>query len=395
MESSAFLQQHCVKLFFLVVVGSLAFRPSLVRTATTLPLLGILLWQFVLLEEKTFFGDQFSLGCLIGLLFFTYIDRIVLANPDKEGWHKRTDSDADSEAATPAAPEGFFERIWWSFLTFINLRGIGWSYQVKNVPATVPANYSRWKFVLRMLVWGALCFLIEDTLSSWTASTQWGSFRDVEGFVPVGFQDTVSYQKKFLLSWTHILITYYTLEFINCVNAVVFVSLHLARPSECPSLFGDLREMYTLRKAWSVTWHQSMRRVCATMGLFTARDALGLKKGAFASKYVQLFVGFGVSAIIHAIGSIGWHGSLQTGGEFTFFLGQALAIMIEDHFVVLGRKLGARDHLVWRVLGYVWVILWFGLNSAWSSAMVANGIWNHQRGADVFGLGPPRPVKSA
>ncbi|KAF2810461.1 uncharacterized protein BDZ99DRAFT_312505 [Mytilinidion resinicola] len=395
MESSAFLQDNCVKLFFLVVVGALAFQPSLIRTATTLPLLGILLWQFVLVEEKGFFGDHFSLGCLIGLLSFAYIDRIVLANPDKEGWHKLTDSDAESRSATPAAPVGSFRRLWWSLLIFFNLRGVGWSYQVKNVPTAHPADYSRWKFVLRKLFLGATFFIIEDTLCSWTASTPWGSFRDVDGFVPVGFQDSVSYQTRFLLSWTYILITYYTLEFINCVISVVLVTLHFANPSECPPLFGDPREMYTLRKAWSVTWHQSMRRACATMGLFAARDVLRLKKGTFASKYVQLFVGFGVSATIHAMGSVGCYGALQTNGEFTFFMAQALAIMIEDHVVALGRKLGARDRLAWRVLGYVWVTLWFGLNSAWFSAAIVNGIWNHQRGADVFGLGPPRPVKSA
>jgi len=138
-----------------------------------------------------------------------------------------------------------------------------------------------------------------------------------------------------------------------------------------------------------------MRRVCATGGLFAARDVLHLRKGTFASKYVQLFCGFLVSACIHAFASIAFYGELRTNGEFSYFLGQGLAIMIEDHVIALGRKLGFRDHSAWKVVGYVWVFLWFGLNSIWIANMSAAGIWNHQRGADMFSLGPPRPLKSS
>jgi hypothetical protein len=126
-----FLQQNVLPLLFLVVVGSLAFPPSLARTATSLPLIGVLAWQFVILEEKDFFGNHYSIGVLIGLLSFSFLDRIVLASPDKEAWTKLT-KDAESDAAeakasTVSAPTGFLRRLWWSLCTFFNLRGVGWS----------------------------------------------------------------------------------------------------------------------------------------------------------------------------------------------------------------------------------------------------------------------------
>jgi hypothetical protein len=132
-----------------------------------------------------------------------------------------------------------------------------------------------------------------------------------------------------------------------------------------------------------------MRRVCSTGGLFAARHVFHLQKGTFASKYVQLFGGFLVSAAMHAFGAMAYHGELRTCGEFSFFMAQALAIMVEDHVIALGHSLGLRNHPVWRLLGFMWVVVWFGSNTAWFSNLLAEGIWNHQRGLDVFKLGPP------
>jgi hypothetical protein len=94
-------------------------------------------------------------------------------------------------------------------------------------------------------------FLLNDTLCPWTASMRYGSFRDIKGWTPVGFDSSSSYSEKILLSWVYIAITYTALEVMYCTFSALFVLFHLATPNEWPPLFGDLREMYTLRKAWS------------------------------------------------------------------------------------------------------------------------------------------------
>jgi hypothetical protein len=136
-------------------------------------------------------------------------------------------------------------------------------------------------------------------------------------------------------------------------------------------------------------WHQHCRRICSAPGMFVARDVLHLRRGSFVSKYLQLFVGFGISAIVHACASMFVHHSLKDDSAFAFFLGQAAIIMIEDHIIDLGRSLGFRDSTFWRLVGFAWTVLAIGSSSkGWTNSLVDNGMWVHDRTRDVVGIGP-------
>ena len=94
-------------------------------------------------------------------------------------------------------------------------------------------------------------YLIVDALQSYTASTPHGAYRTFEnGKVVVGL-DRESLGRQFFLAWVHIVNTYANLEMANVAYGIVTVLLGLASPTDCPSAFGDLKEMYTVRKSWS------------------------------------------------------------------------------------------------------------------------------------------------
>jgi hypothetical protein len=136
-------------------------------------------------------------------------------------------------------------------------------------------------------------------------------------------------------------------------------------------------------------WHQNCRRICSAPGIFVARDFLNLQRGSFASKYLQLFISFGISGIVHGCSVMFVHGSFEDDAAFTFFLGQAAIILVEDHLIDLGKKLGFRDSAFWRIVGFVWTVLAIGAGTErWSAKQIGHGMWIHERALDIFGIGP-------
>ena len=124
-------------------------------------------------------------------------------------------------------------------------------------------------------------------------------------------------------------------------------------------------------------------------GIFLARDVFHLAKGTFASKYLQLFVGFLVSGAIHSGAAMANARTFRDNGEMNFFIAQAVIILIEDHVIDFGRKLGVQDSRTLRILGYLWTIMWFGYSlRPWASGGVSKGLWTHNRSVDIFGIGP-------
>lgn len=190
-------------------------------------------------------------------------------------------------------------------------------------------------------------------------------------------------------TWLNILMAWVNLEMAHTAYGILSVALCLANPRDCPSGFGYLRDLWSVRQAWSAVWHQQCRRMCSAPSLWLARDFLGLRKGSFASKYVQLFVAFGLSAIVHAGASILLERSWDDVGSMKFFLGQAAVIFVEDHVVALGKAMGLRDSWAWRVLGFLWTVVMVGWGSdAWFRRSLEHGLWVHDRTPDLFGVGP-------
>jgi hypothetical protein len=104
-------------------------------------------------------------------------------------------------------------------------------------------------------------------------------------------------------------------------------------------------------------------------GKFLVRR-LHLKRGANASSYVQLYTAFFLSGIIHWMGDYKLLGN-WSGGGLRFFMLQAVAIMCEDGVIALASNVVGLKGRRWRLLGYLWVLMWFAYSvPAWMDPMI-------------------------
>lgn len=107
------------------------------------------------------------------------------------------------------------------------------------------------------------------------------------------------------------------------------------------------------------------------------------------SKYLQLFVGFTISGLVHAGASMLIHRSFEDDGALSCFIGQAVIIMVEDHVIEIGKRVGFKDSRFWRLVGFFWTIFAMGAScQSWTTQVIQRGMWVHTKIPDFLGLGP-------
>ena len=145
MEPLTLLQRYFLPLIYLVNILALAVRPGIYRTLITVPIVMLLLLQLPLRRKKGNFREDYPFDFMVLTLAFTYLDWIVLANPDKEQWHKLRGGIKEKKEhdRNDAVPSTFMQRLWWAARLSVYLRGTGWSHQSKNVPDGHPADYPK------------------------------------------------------------------------------------------------------------------------------------------------------------------------------------------------------------------------------------------------------------
>ncbi|KAI1654000.1 hypothetical protein F4813DRAFT_239080 [Daldinia decipiens] len=133
----------------------------------------------------------------------------------------------------------------------------------------------------------------------------------------------------------------------------------------------------SVRKTWSVAYHQLLRRTVQQPGLRLAR-LLGFKKGSIPSRYIQLYLAFYISFSIHW-----WQQYVITRGdkgEFAFFMIQPVVITLEDFFQWVWRNAintKRKQDLIWfeHAIAYVWTFTAFTFTlTPFLNGMVATGI---------------------
>jgi hypothetical protein len=132
-------------LTILFSILALSFRPSILRTASTVGVAAYLAAQ-VGRRPETIPSDDYATNCSIWLVLIGQFDRIVLANPDRENWHKVKPVEAKEGTTqiTDTPPRSFLDRLVWSSKIHFLPRGYGWSQQVKSIPPAPPAGYPKW-----------------------------------------------------------------------------------------------------------------------------------------------------------------------------------------------------------------------------------------------------------
>ncbi|KAK7543886.1 membrane bound O-acyl transferase family-domain-containing protein [Phyllosticta citricarpa] len=353
--------------FVFVVSLSFAFPRGLLRTAFSLPVVAYMAWKYGHYTIGVNFPDRYPWGCFLVVILFRYADFVLLGNADREKIRpkpKGSDSYATGIGSPPPPlstfPRTFFQRFLWGLkLLTVYHRGVGWTHEVKGIPPHIKP-YSRWNFVAQQISHACLTSLIIKAGKAYVASTRFGNSdplaRTYFFSEPWWFQLSIGVCNLCLICAPCIL--------LNSTFSAIGVALGIWRPEDCPPIWGPWSESYTVRKLWGTTWHQCLRRITNTSGSFVAKDLLRLRKGTFASKYTQLFVGFYASALIHYGGAIFTCG--HDTGDLKYFMAQPVAILVEDHVIALGRRLGIKESPVWKRVGYVWTAAWFLFSVRWN-----------------------------
>ncbi|KAI1451698.1 hypothetical protein F4805DRAFT_450557 [Annulohypoxylon moriforme] len=247
----------------------------------------------------------------------------------------------------------YVQKLKWAVRLASTPRGIGWDWQVKNVPPHPDADLPRLQFVWRQVVevaWRTALKAAAVYVIGFCKAVQPSMTSPAAGWI----LDTT-------VAWCGAVWSWNTLGVSNAAGAAITVMLGICEPWEWPPVFGKLGDAWSVRQVWSTSYHQIMRRPFQTPGLKLARF-LGLKKGSFGSRYFQLYSTFFVSFSTH------WYQSFivsrHDNGELSFFMLQPVIISIEDFLQWLWRKsvdpkrrkeLARFETLV----GYVWTIAAF------------------------------------
>ncbi|KAJ8462353.1 hypothetical protein ONZ45_g17968 [Pleurotus djamor] len=121
-------------------------------------------------------------------------------------------------------------------------------------------------------------------------------------------------------------------------------------PSDFRPIFGSWFNAYTVCKFWGRTWHQLIRHTLTTHARFISRNVLGFPRDTKVTKYVELYLVFFVSGLLHFVSEVftlrNW-----TSGALRFFTLQAAAIHLEQTVIALASKLGLKRNLMWQAVG--------------------------------------------
>ncbi|KFZ03723.1 hypothetical protein V502_10716 [Pseudogymnoascus sp. VKM F-4520 (FW-2644)] len=165
---------------------------------------------------------------------------------------------------------------------------------------------------------------------------------------------------------------------IASITAVLFGG---SEPRNWPPLFGSFREAYTLRRFWGITWHQLFRSSLEAITSFLATHVLCIPPHwKILTRYVQLFLAFYVTTLLHLPGVVILGVSPFTPDVPKFFLMQAVGIMVESTVLYVWAATGrtATDNVTARRMiklsGYIWVIAWTAWTGPSFTWVVARGL---------------------
>ncbi|KIK71663.1 hypothetical protein GYMLUDRAFT_147950 [Collybiopsis luxurians FD-317 M1] len=300
-------------------------------------------------------------------IVFEALDYLVISDP-----HAELRLVGQTQSVSTAS---FLDRLLWSIKLVLSPRGIGWTHEPKSVIPPHPKPQSRLSFIIfRQL---------PSTISAYIHFDAYNLImRNHPGFQTNGPSTA---DVGVLMRYLNVLILagrqYYFFQFIYKVLSIAMLLVGLYRPEDWPDLMGDWFDAYTVRRSWSRTWHQMFRRLGTAPGNLIAHRWLRLKPKSHASACIKLFVAFSISGFIHQIGDYAFQkrnhveGNLWTaGGSMKFFVSQAAVIMIEATIIGLGKRIGIRDGILIRLLGYTWTLSWFALSlPMWVDPMYHNG----------------------
>lgn len=175
------------------------------------------------------------------------------------------------------------------------------------------------------------------------------------------YSDPITYHELLVRLWflfEFITIDYLTLTAFHDLFAFISVSIGLDDPEDWPPLYGNVVEAYTLRNYWAKFWHLLIDRMGNTYASWLSENVFCLQKRTNASRYLNNFLVFLFSGLMHACIQLTVYerppGLLETTA---WYCSQPLLFLVEERVMEALRKrnTGNQTSIVPRLLGYMWV----------------------------------------
>ncbi|KAI1504853.1 hypothetical protein F5X99DRAFT_416285 [Biscogniauxia marginata] len=211
------------------------------------------------------------------------------------------------------------ERLVWALRLQFTPRGVGWDWEVKGIVENNDAKLSRSSFVAKR----AVCFVYHLLMQDF-AIYMLEIFWTIQ---PSITSPLASLAVKIGIAWGGGMTLYQGFGVWDNGVSALTVLIGLCQPWEWPPILGTLESAWSVRQWWGESYHQMLRRTFQTPGL-RVLSFLGLKKGTLASRYLQLYIAFALSSVLHLWGRFSFE--RKESGEIRFFMSQAVLITIED-----------------------------------------------------------------
>ncbi|KAF2636270.1 hypothetical protein P280DRAFT_473121 [Massarina eburnea CBS 473.64] len=161
---------------------------------------------------------------------------------------------------------------------------------------------------------------------------------------------------------------YFLLSLYHDCCAVVFIIIGLDESWEWPPFFGVISQVWSIRRFWNMFWHRVIYRSFSSHASIISR-ALGIRQNSQLARYVNAFLVFGLSAVMHSLISAKFGNRCAWGRTMAYWTMQPVAFILEHvvqsvwHATLrrsVRRLLGNNGllNVCERLVGYVWVVVW-------------------------------------
>lgn len=345
----------------LIVLG-FALKPSQYRPLTVVPI--ALVIYYILSLSKSFSITavpplDFTFGVAIFAQAFIAFDGIVFT--DVQNTLCRVGEKPGQITSAPLA-----KRLVWGFDLLLSPRGVGWTHELPGLtksPGSVTSGRAApvllWLSALQTS--GAVTVVV--ILMAVYAPDILLSYRD--GATPLALNQSL--YLKVMYSPSNFVVMFMIVNTAYCILSLMTVEAGISKPTKYHQPFyGPLSSTYTLQNFWGTFWQQASRRTLLTSTNFILQNIRVFPPHTSTrlpplARLLQLHTVFFLSGLLHAGAEIIARGG---GGSsaLLFFVLQPWGIMIElaiKYLVAGSIKKTEGPKLVYRLVGYIWVMFWF------------------------------------
>ncbi|UKZ74607.1 hypothetical protein TrVFT333_002277 [Trichoderma virens FT-333] len=246
---------------------------------------------------------------------------------------------------------GLWKKLKWSADLWFSWRGVGWNWEVSNIPRPASQIASRGRWLAIQTGAAVANFAAQKVVIDYVFCRYYPSSNTVEAFT------ALSLIRRLWICIIQMGLGWLFLANANRIIAIIAVAACLSPPENCPPSFGGLAECYTVRNFWGKAWHQTFKWYFNTTGDVVA-NSIGAKRGTWLRKYTKLHVAFLASGIQHYVATLfvpspAWSWAMP--GQMVVY---AMIITVEDGLKSLGQKVGLKPSFLTYAAGYLWCAFW-------------------------------------